>query len=91
MIAALEAEGAGWTVAVQSGSHAGIFAAVRAGVAVTSVAAGTAPPDLEEVASDAGLPALPRVPVYLVTTPHLRPAARRMAEALQAVLSEMAV
>lgn len=91
MIAALEAEGTGWTVAVQSGSHAGIFAAVRAGVAVTSVAAGTAPPDLEEVASDAGLPALPRVPVYLVTTPHLRPAARRMAEALQAVLPEMAV
>jgi DNA-binding transcriptional LysR family regulator len=91
MIAALEAEGTGWTVAVHSRSHAGIFAAVRAGVAVTSVAAGTAPPDLEEVVSDAGLPALPRVPVYLVTAAQLRPAARRMAEGLQAVLSEMAV
>ena len=91
MIAALEAAGEGWTVAVQSGSHAGIFAAVRAGLAVTSVAAGTAPPDLEEVTTDAGLPPLPAVPVYLVTAPALRPAARRMAETVQGVLQGMTV
>ena len=81
MIAALEAAGRPWQVAFQSRSHAGIFAAVRAGVAVTSVAAGTAPADLEDTQ---GLPALPRVPVYLVTTTDLRPAARRLQGALAA-------
>lgn len=87
MIAALEAAGRPWQVSVQSRSHAGIFAAVRAGLAVTSVAAGTAPPDLEEAAAD--LPALPRVPVYLVGHPDLRPhapqsATRKLEAALMA-------
>jgi DNA-binding transcriptional LysR family regulator len=81
MIAALEAAGRPWQVAFQSRSHAGIFAAVRAGVAVTSVAAGTAPPDLTPTQ---GLPALPRVPVYLVSATDLRPAARRLQTALAA-------
>lgn len=81
MIATLEAANRPWQVAIQSRSHAGIFAAVRAGVAVTSVAAGTAPPDLVPTE---GLPALPRVPVYLVTAPDLRPAARRLQTALAA-------
>ena len=81
MIAALEAEGRPWQVAFQSRSHAGIFAAVRAGVAVTSVASGTAPPDLS---TTQGLPPLPRVPVYLVTAQAVRPAARRLQAALAA-------
>ena len=80
MIASLQAAGRPWQVAVQSSSHAGIFAAVRAGVAVSAVATGTAPPDLGE--GGAGLPALPRIPVYLVSTAKLRPLARRLEAAL---------
>jgi DNA-binding transcriptional LysR family regulator len=80
MIASLQAAGRPWQVAVQSSSHAGIFAAVRAGVAVSAVATGTAPPDLVE--GGAGLPALPRIPVYLVSTAKLRPLARRLEAAL---------
>lgn len=44
MVGALEGAGQSWRVAVQSRSHADIFAAVRPGVAVTSVVVGTAPP-----------------------------------------------
>lgn len=80
MIASLQAAGRPWQVAVQSSSHAGIFAAVRAGVAVSAIATGTAPPDLGE--GGAGLPALPRIPVYLVSTAKLRPLARRLEAAL---------
>ena len=87
MIGALEAEGQQWRVAVQSRSHAGIFAAVRAGVAVTSVAAGTAPPDLCEFASAPSFPPLPPVPVYLVAAPALRRNARRLQERLIESLS----
>lgn len=89
MIGAPETARLPWQVAVQSRSHAGIFAAVRAGVAVTSVAAGTAPPDLAEF--DEGLPPLPRVPVYLVSTTGLRPAARRMEAALAARIADWAL
>ncbi len=91
MIGALEAAGTGWRVGVQSRSHAGIFAAVRAGVAVTSAARGTAPADLEEIASAEGLPALPRVPVYLVAAATLRPAAQRLQQALRDQLLQAAV
>lgn len=87
MIGALEAEGQQWRIAVQSRSHAGIFAAVRAGVAVTSVAAGTAPPDLCEFASAPSFPPLPPVPVYLVAAPALRRHARRLLERLIDALS----
>jgi len=80
MIASLEGAGRTWQVAVQSSSHAGIFAAVRAGVAVSAVATGTAPPDLYE--GGEGLPALPRIPVYLVAAASLRPIARRLEAAL---------
>lgn len=89
MIGALEAAGRPWRVAVQSRSHAGIFAAVRAGVAVTSAAIGTAPPDL--AAGATGLPALPRVPVYLVSVATLRPAARRLETALASRMAEWAL
>lgn len=87
MIEAFETAGLGWQVAVQSRSHAGIFAAVRAGVAVTSVAAGTAPPDLVEFASSDVLPPLPMVPVWLVGAPRLGPAARRIERALTDLLA----
>jgi len=90
MIETLEKAGRPWTVAVQSRSHAGIFAAVRAGLAVTSVAKGTAPRDLSEVAQAPGLPALPPVPVYLVARPDLRAAAARLETALADVLSRAA-
>lgn len=82
MIGALESAGLSWRVVLQSRSHAGIFAAVRAGVAVTAVAAGTAPPDLHTCAAAPGLPPLPPVPVYLVAAPGLRRSARRLQERL---------
>ena len=88
MIASLEAAGRPWQVAVQSSNHAGIFAAVRAGVAVSAVATGTAPLDLGE--GGAGLPALPRIPVYLVTAATLRPTARRLEAALMAQMQAWA-
>ena len=82
MIGALEAAGLPWRVALQSRSHAGIFAAVRSGVALTAVAAGTAPQDLHEFPLAPGLPPLPPVPVYLVAAPALRRSARRMQDRL---------
>lgn len=84
MIQTLEASGQTWRIAVQSRSHAGIFAAVRAGVAVTAVAAGTAPQDLQEFATAPNLPALPDIPVYLVGDRQPR---RAVAEAETALLS----
>lgn len=66
MIAALEGAGQNWRVAVQSRAHAGIFAAVRAGLAVTCVARGTAPSDLTEYQDHPRLPPLPEVSLYLV-------------------------
>lgn len=87
MTGTLEAQGRPWRIALQSRSHAGIFAAVRAGHAVTAVAQGTAPVDLTEVASAPGLPPLPAVPVFLLAAPHLRRAARRLADGLIARLS----
>lgn len=89
MIEALEAAGQSWRVAVQSRSHAGIFAAVRAGVAVTSVAARTAPPDLQEFASAPGFPRLPAVPIYLVAAPGLRRSARLLQERLSSLVAVM--
>jgi len=67
MISALEAAQRNWRVAVQSSSHPGILAAVRAGVAVTSMAAGTAPHGLVEVTGNDRLPELEPVPLYLLT------------------------
>jgi DNA-binding transcriptional LysR family regulator len=90
MIGALETAGTGWQVTVQSRSHAGIFAAVRAGIAVTSVAAGTAPSDLNEFASAPGFPALPAVPVYLVAAPTLRRAGRELRDRLVEALTLVA-
>lgn len=66
MIAALELKHRQWRVAVQSQSHAGIVAAVHAGLAVTSMAAGTAPHGLLERAHTETLPALEPVPIYLM-------------------------
>jgi hypothetical protein len=54
-------------VAVQSQSHAGIMAAVHAGLAVTSMAAGTAPHGLVEHTQTDYLPALEPVPIYLMS------------------------
>jgi DNA-binding transcriptional LysR family regulator len=88
MIASLEAAGRPWQVAVQSSNHAGIFAAVRADVAVSAVATGTAPVDLGE--GGAGLPTLPRIPVYLVAAATLRPTARRLEAALMAQMQAWA-
>ncbi len=79
MIAALEATHRSWRVAVQSRSHAGIMTAVRAGLAVTSMAAGTTPDGLIEMAQTDVLPALDTVPIYLMSQgERATPAARRI-------------
>lgn len=65
MVAALESAGRSWRVAVQSRSHAGVMAAVRAGRAVTAMAAGTAPADLVAVSAGA-LPPLAAAPIHLI-------------------------
>ncbi|MFK0691256.1 LysR family transcriptional regulator [Mesorhizobium sp. IMUNJ 23033] len=67
MISALEASQRTWRVAVQSSSQAGILAAVQAGVAVTSMAVGTAPTGLVELIGNAHLPELDAVPLYLLS------------------------
>ena len=67
MISTLEAAQRNWRVAVQSSSHAGILAAVRAGAAVTAMSAGTAPTGLTELTGDDHLPELEPVPLYLLS------------------------
>lgn len=67
MIETLEAARRPWYVQTQSRTHAGIVAAVRAGLAVSSMAAGTAPAGLREARDADGLSVLPSVPVYLLT------------------------
>lgn len=66
MIERLEAAHVPWQVQAQSRTHAGIVAAVKAGIAVTAMAKGTAPAGLVEIASSERLPALPEVPIYLL-------------------------
>jgi DNA-binding transcriptional LysR family regulator len=66
MISALEQARKPWHVQVQSRTHAGILAAVRSGLAVTSMAAGTTPDGLCEVENNGDLPPLPRVPITLI-------------------------
>lgn len=79
MICSLESALRPWRVAVQSRSRSGIISAVRGGVAVTAMAAGTAPADLHETASSEVLPALEPVPIYLMRIgQNLNPAADRI-------------
>lgn len=79
---ALEAAGRPWQVAVQAQGQAAIFSALRAGLAVTSFARGTVPPEFLALAAPAGLPALPAIPLYLIARDRLSPGARRLAAAL---------
>jgi DNA-binding transcriptional LysR family regulator len=66
MITALREARRPWHMQVESRTHAGIIAAVRAGVAVTSMAKGTIPAGLHEAEGDWELPPLPPIPVYLM-------------------------
>lgn len=68
MISTLETARKPWHVQVQSRTHAGILAAVRSGLAVTCMAAGTAPEGLDEIEHDAALPRLPAAPISLIGT-----------------------
>ncbi len=85
MLLALQEAGRPWHMHVESRTHAGIISAVKAGVAVTAMARGTAPDGLEEVALGQGLPALPPAPVYI-----LGAASSPLARLLQEELSAMA-
>jgi len=66
MIERLEQAHRPWFVQAQSRTHAGIVAALRAGIAVTAMARGTAPDGLSECVEAEGLPALPGTPIYLL-------------------------
>jgi DNA-binding transcriptional LysR family regulator len=68
MIASLKAAGRQWFVQAQSRTHAGIIASVRAGIAVTAMARGTAPHGLRALREAGGLPAMPDMPVYMLAT-----------------------
>lgn len=85
MLRALQEAGRPWHMRVESRTHAGIISAVKAGVAVTAMAKGTAPGGLDEVASGHGLPALPSAPVYV-----LGAASSPLARLLQEELSTIA-
>lgn len=82
MVAALDADGRAWRVAMQSRSHAGVMAAVRSGRAVTAVARATGPGDLIEVGADAGLPPLGRAPIHLIAPDRPMPKPVRLVESL---------
>lgn len=66
MISALEAAQIPWRVVTQSRSHAGVLSAVRAGIAITSMAQGTVPSDLASSADIGRLPKLDSIPIYLM-------------------------
>jgi DNA-binding transcriptional LysR family regulator len=85
MIERLDAARVPWHVQAQSRTHAGIIAAVKAGIAVTSMAKGTAPAGLSEIRSTERLPALPDVPIYLIAD---RPS--RLSQLLQDELAVLA-
>lgn len=80
MIMALESAHRNWRVAVQSQSHAGIMSAVHAGIAVTSIAAGTAPHGLFEREHTETLPLLETIPIYLMSQGNNATAAARRIE-----------
>jgi DNA-binding transcriptional LysR family regulator len=87
MITALEGGRRQWRVAIQSQSHAGIVAAVNAGIAVTSMAEGTAPHGLIESGTTKHLPALEPVPIYLMSQGATATAAARRVE--DKIISEL--
>lgn len=89
MIGALENARCLWRVAVQSRSRSGIISAVRGGVAVTSMASGTAPADLRETVSSCVLPALEPVPLYLLRFGEEPNGAARRVEAVMCEELEM--
>jgi len=68
MIAALEVAGRRWKVVSQSRTSSGVLAAVRSGLAITSMADGSIPTDLCVVDHPA-LPKLNEIPVYLLKRP----------------------
>jgi hypothetical protein len=51
---------------IESRTHAGIISAVKAGVAITSMAKGTIPAGLHEANDGWEMPSLPSVPLYLI-------------------------
>jgi DNA-binding transcriptional LysR family regulator len=80
-VAALEAQGRGWRQIYACASLAGIHAAVRAGLGVTVLPRGMAPPDLA-VLDDMGLPDLPDTEIALLQRDQLSRPAARLAEHL---------
>ena len=68
MIAALEVAGRRWKVVSQSRTSSGVLAAVRSGLAITTMADGSIPADLC-VLDHPSLPQLNEVPVYLLKRP----------------------
>lgn len=68
MIAALEVAGRRWKIVSQSRTSSGVLAAVRSGLAITTMADGSIPADLC-VLDHSSLPKLNEIPVYLLKRP----------------------
>jgi DNA-binding transcriptional LysR family regulator len=58
--------GRNYRLAYSSPNHAGLTAAVKAGLAVTALARCAVPPGLRELTADEGFPALPASPLSLL-------------------------
>ena len=92
MIAALEEAGMPWAVVAQSRNHAGIVAALRGGMGVSAMAAGTAPAGLIETEETAWLPRLSPVPICLLgPAGHQSPDLAALVAAISGELERMAV
>lgn len=66
MLEALGHAGLPWRIHVESRTHAGIVSSVKAGLAMTAMAKGTAPEGLDERGAEQGLPLLPPIPIYIL-------------------------
>ncbi|WGF86450.1 LysR family transcriptional regulator [Marinivivus vitaminiproducens] len=87
---ALAAADLEWRLAFVSQSLAGIASLARQGLAVTVVKQGILPPGLRPVPAGCGLPPLPEADIRLHRAPVLTPAARHLAEHIEAGLGAAA-
>ena len=77
---------------MQGRGQQAIFAALRAGLAVSAVAQGTGPADLTEWRQTGGtphLPPLPDVPLHLIAAPVPRAHSRRAEAAILQLLPQL--
>ncbi len=89
MTQALDAAGLPWAVLAQSQNRAGIVAALRGMLGVSSMAVGTAPDGVVELVENVWLPPLPRVPISILATDKaLSQEGKVLADAIKMVLEQ---